>query len=107
VTNINVHIKELDQVVFHPKRLLIMSFLIAIGPLAQGDLKKKCELTWGELTAHLKQLEKAKYIGQRHIPTLKGPRAVVNVTETGNDIYNLTLNKLKEFLTIDKRELTN
>jgi DNA-binding MarR family transcriptional regulator len=77
-----------------------MSFLIAIGPLTQGDLKKKCELTWGELTAHLKQLEKAEYIDQTHIPTLKGPRAVVNVTEAGIEIYNQTLNKLKEFLTI-------
>jgi DNA-binding MarR family transcriptional regulator len=101
VTNINVHIKELDHVVFHPKRLLMMSFLIAIGPLTQGELKKKCELTWGEITAHLKQLEKAKFIEQTHIPTLKGPRAVVNITEKGIDIYNLTLNKLKEFLSVN------
>ena len=99
MTNINVHIKELDQVVFHPKRLLLMSFLITIGPLTQGDLKKKCELTWGELTAHLKQLEKAQYTEQKHIPTLKGPRAVVSVTESGIESYNATLKKLKEFLT--------
>lgn len=98
MTNIDVHIKELDQVIFHPKRLLIMSFLIAIGPLTQGDLKNKCELTWGELTAHLKQLEKMKYIDQSHIPTLKGPRAVVKITNIGIETYNDTLSKLRSFL---------
>ena len=80
-----------------------MSFLISIGPLTQGELKKKYELTWGELTAHLKQLEKTKYMEQNHIPTLKGPRAVVNVTHNGIEIYNVTLNKLKEFLKDDQK----
>ena len=98
MTKIDVNIKDLDQIIFHPKRLLILSLLLALGDLSQGDLKKRCELTWGELTAHLKQLEKATYIKQKHIPTLKGPRRVVSITMIGIQKYNETLLKLQEFL---------
>ena len=89
----DIPIKDLDHIIFHPKRLLVLSFLLALGQLI-----KKCDLTWGELTAHLKQLEKAKYINQYHVPTLKGPRAVVKITQEGIQNYNITLEKLKAFL---------
>jgi len=95
---IDVKIKELDQKIFHPKRILLMSFLIALGSVSQGDLKKKCELTWGELTSHLKQLEKANYVTERQVPTIKGPRSIITVTQQGIKAYKLTLSQLKHFL---------
>jgi DNA-binding MarR family transcriptional regulator len=90
--------REIDSNLFHPKRLLIISLLVAIGPLTQGDLKKKCQLTWGALTAHLKQLQKAQYVDQQYIITLKGPRALVDVTQKGIEVYNKTLSQLKHFI---------
>ncbi len=89
---------EIDPSLFHPKRLLIISLLVAIGPLTQGDLKKKCKLTWGALTAHLKQLQKAQYVDQRYVITLKGPRVLVDVTQRGLKVYNKTLSQLKHFI---------
>ncbi len=88
--------REIDPVLFHAKRLLIISLLVAIGPLTQGALLKKCQLTWGALTAHIKQLQKAEFIEQKHIITLKGPRALVDVTQKGIQIYHNTLTQLKE-----------
>lgn len=90
--------REIDPNLFNPKRLLIISLLVAIGPLTQGTLKKKCQLTWGALTAHLKQLQKAQHIEQRHVITLKGPRALVDVTQKGIEVYNKTLSQLKQFI---------
>ena len=90
--------REIDPVLFNVKRLLIISLLVALGPLTQGDLQKKCQLTWGALTAHLKQLQNAQYIKQRHVITLKGPRALVDITENGIQVYYHTLDKLKEFV---------
>ena len=90
--------KEIDSILFNPKRLLIISLLVAIGPLTQGDLQKKCQLTWGAITAHIKQLQKAQYIRQRDVITLKGPRVLVDVTEKGLQVYYDTLIQLKDFV---------
>ncbi|MFX1507078.1 MAG: transcriptional regulator [Promethearchaeota archaeon] len=90
--------REIDPVLFNAKRLLIISLLVALGPLTQGDLQKKCQLTWGALTAHIKQLQKAQYIEQRHVITLKGPRALVDITQSGIQVYHDTLAQLKAFV---------
>ncbi|MFX0185207.1 MAG: transcriptional regulator [Candidatus Hodarchaeota archaeon] len=90
--------RGIDPVLFNAKRLLIISLLVALGPLTQGDLQKKCQLTWGALTAHLKQLQKAQYIEQRHVITLKGPRALVDITQNGIQVYHNTLAQLKAFV---------
>jgi DNA-binding MarR family transcriptional regulator len=98
-------IDEIDPILFHPKRLLIMSLLIAIGPMTQGELLKKCQLTWGAITAHIKQLEKVEYINQKHILTLKGPRVLVDVTRRGLSVYNETLVQLKQFVRVVENQL--
>ena len=90
--------REIDPVLFNANRLLIISLLVALGPLTQGDLQKKCQLTWGALTAHLKQLQKAQYIEQKHVITLKGPRALVDITQSGIQVYYNTLDKMKDFV---------
>lgn len=92
------NIKEIDKILFNPKRLLIMSLLIAVGPITQGEIQKKCQFSWGAITAHINQLEKANYIKQGHQLTLKGPRVQVLVTEKGIEAYRDTLQKLKKFV---------
>ena len=97
-------IKKADQLIFHPKRLMIMSLLIAIGPMTQGQLRKKCNLTWGSIPSHLERLEKAEYITQQDVITRKGPRVLVKVTSKGADNYKETLSNIKQFLTRIKVE---
>lgn len=95
-------LKKIDPLLFHTKRLIILSLLIAIGPLTQGNLRKKGQLTWGTLTAHLKQLERAGYIQQKDVISIYGPRVLVNITEKGLKIYDETLLQLKEFIDTSK-----
>jgi DNA-binding MarR family transcriptional regulator len=93
-------IKKADPLIFHPKRLMIMSLLIAIGPMAQGQLRKKCNLTWGSIPTHLERLEKAEYITQRDVITRKGPRVLVKVTSKGIINYKNTLGNIQHFLKV-------
>lgn len=91
-------IKKADPIIFHPKRLMIMSLLIAIGPMTTGQLRKKCNITWGSIPSHLKRLEKAGYITQRDIITRKGPRVLVDVTSKGTSNYKKTMINFQHFL---------
>ena len=91
-------IKKADPLIFHPKRLMIMSLIIAIGPMTQGQLRKKCNITWGSIPSHLKRLENAGYITQRDVITRKGPRILVDVTSKGANSYKKTLVNFQHFL---------
>ena len=95
-------IKKADPLIFHPKRLMIMSLLIAIGPMTQGQLRKKCNITWGSIPSHLKRLENAGYITQRDVITRKGPRILVVVTSKGAYNYKKTLVNFQQFLAENK-----
>lgn len=50
------------------------------------------------MTSHLKQLEKANYVTERQVPTIKGPRSIITVTQQGIKVYESTLTQLKKFL---------
>jgi DNA-binding MarR family transcriptional regulator len=91
-------IKKADPLIFHPKRLMIMSLLIAIGPMTQGQLRKKCNITWGSITTHLERLERVEYITQRDVITRHGPRVLVDVTSKGANNYKKTLANFQHFL---------
>jgi DNA-binding MarR family transcriptional regulator len=97
-------IKKADPLIFHPKRLMIMSLLIAIGPMTQGQLRKKCNISWGSIPSHLKRLENAGYITQRDIITRKGPRVLVDVTSNGANNYKKTLLNFQNFLEEIKKD---
>ena len=81
-----------------------MSLLIAIGPMTQGQLRKKCNISWGSISSHLKRLEKAGYITQRDVITRKGPRVLVDVTSKGANSYKNTLVNFQHFLEETKKE---
>ncbi len=86
--------------VFHePHRLAIMSMLCG-GSQGQSfnDLKRKCELTDGNLSRHLKTLEEAgairvakQFVGVR-------PNTTVQVTELGRESFIHYLQALEEVL---------
>ncbi|MHA2247440.1 MAG: transcriptional regulator [Candidatus Hodarchaeales archaeon] len=99
-------IKQADPIIFHPKRLLIMSLLIAVGPLTQGELKKKCKITWGSITTHLNRLQEVGYVVQRHVISRKGPRVLVDVTTKGINVYKETLANFQRFFGRMERSLT-
>ena len=75
-----------------------MSLLLAIGPISQGDLRQKCNLTWGSLTSHLQKLEEIGYITQQRSLTLKGARILVEVTREGTKNYKVTLTRFQNLV---------
>lgn len=82
-----------------------MSLLVAIGPLTQGELKKKCKITWGSITTHLNRLQDVDYVAQRHVIPRKGSRVLVDVTTKGISAYKETLANFQQFLGRMENEL--
>jgi len=89
---------SIEHQLFNKNRLIILSLLYALGPLTQGELREKCQLTWGSFSGHIDILEKLALIHQFSVPTLKGVRKRIDITKKGIISYNLLLENLSKFL---------
>lgn len=87
----------LDRVIHERARLSILTSLITNPkPLAFADLKELCSLTDGNLSRHLRVLEKAKLVeivkGQDH----NRPLTVCRITAAGRKRYLEYLSTLEQ-----------
>jgi DNA-binding HxlR family transcriptional regulator len=87
----------LDRVIHERARLSILTSLITNSdPLTFNDLKQMCSLTDGNLSRHLRVLEKAQLV-----QILKGhdrnrPQTVCRITSTGRKRYVEYLSTLEQ-----------
>lgn len=86
--------RELDPVLIHPKRLLIMSLLMGLGRMAPAELKERLNITWGSLASHLQKLEDVGFILQLSQLTEVGKRKSIEITSRGVSTYQSTLDTL-------------
>jgi len=80
----------LNEVIHQPARLRIMAVLAAISPERQvtfGFLKAACDLTDGNLGAHLRRLEEAGYITIVKTFVRQKPQTYVQITEAGRAAF--------------------
>jgi DNA-binding MarR family transcriptional regulator len=80
----------LNEVIHQPARLRIMAVLAAISPERQvtfGFLKSACDLTDGNLGAHLRRLEEAGYITIVKAFVRQKPQTYVQITEAGRAAF--------------------
>ena len=80
----------LNEVIHQPARLRIMATLAAISPERQvtfGYLKAACDLTDGNLGAHLRRLEEAGYITIVKTFVQQKPQTYVQITEAGRAAF--------------------
>ena len=89
---------KFDDVVFHPKRFVILTVLFLFKEMTEGDLAKAAGMSWGSLSTHLKKLEEKGYIERRKAITVRGVRTVVRITELGYSKYREEVEKLKKVL---------
>ena len=76
----------LNEIIHQPARLRIMSILAAISPERQATfafLKAACDLTDGNLGAHLRKLEEAGYITITKAFVRQKPQTYVEITPAG------------------------
>ncbi len=89
---------SLDRELMNPKRFLIATLLYALGPKTMGDLAKALNLTWGDLDSNVRRLREKGYVKTLKVPTLKGPRTVVALTEKGVEEYEKLVKQLRTLL---------
>jgi DNA-binding MarR family transcriptional regulator len=92
---------ELDNVIHQPVRLRIMASLVSLDNGGQVDftyLKKRLDLTDGNLGAHLTKLEEAGYVRIEKAFVDKKPRTYVQVTGKGRDAFEGHVAALRDIL---------
>ncbi len=81
---------SLNELIHQPARLRIMAILAAISPERQatfGFLKATCELTDGNLGAHLRRLEEAGYVTIVKTFVRQKPQTYVEITAAGRRAF--------------------
>ena len=96
-------VEELDPVLMHPKRFLIVSLLYMLGPQAMSFIQKTLKIEWGPLYTHLRRLEEEGYIRSRKVITPWGPRTIIELTDKGSKAYHELVEKLNKIASASRR----
>ncbi|MCE4611416.1 MAG: transcriptional regulator [Desulfurococcales archaeon] len=94
---------SVDDVLARPKRLAITALLYLRGPATMAELRRALGLSWGDLDSNLRALREAGYVEVRRIPTLRGPRTVVSLTQLGRKRFEDTVEALERLVAEVKR----
>lgn len=90
---------HLERIFHEPGRLTIMSQLLgAPGGLTFTELKKVCDLTDGNLSRHLKALEKAEAIVVKKSFVKNRPQTLVALSDQGRGDFMAYLQALEAVL---------
>jgi DNA-binding MarR family transcriptional regulator len=92
---------ELDNIIHQPVRLRIMASLVSLDRDEQVDftyLKKRLDLTDGNLGAHLTKLEEAGYVKIEKTFVDKKPKTYVRATGQGRDSFEGHVAALRDIL---------
>lgn len=90
---------HLERVFHEPGRLTIMSNLLgAPDGLTFSELKKQCDLTDGNLSRHLKALEKVKAVTIKKRFVKNRPQTKVTLSDRGREDFMAYLQALEAVL---------
>ncbi len=88
---------DIDKLIHEPARLLIMSYLIITESADFIFLRSQINLTWGNLSSHIKKLEEVGYVKVIKKFIKKKPHSMVSITELGKKNYREYREKMKRF----------
>ncbi len=91
----------LDRIIHQPVRLRIMAALVVLEPGEQVEfthLRDMLEVTDGNLGAHLRKLEDAKYIEVEKVFVGRKPKTFVEASVLGRYTFEAHVAALQEIL---------
>ena len=91
-------IAALDEVIHGRVRLGIMAYLSGAGSADFAALKKRLDLTDGNLSIHLRKLEEAGYVSLEKRFIGKKPNTCVSLTETGRGAFMAYLDAIGQLV---------
>lgn len=99
----NHPVHQINDLIHAKVRLGIMSLLMTYGQCDFTFLKKRLEITDGNLGAHIQKLEQANYISVEKTFVGRKPKTNVQVTELGSTAYQEYIETLESLLKMTQR----
>jgi len=87
-----------DPLLHQAVRSKLISLLIANEELPFKALKELLEVTDGNLSSHLKKLEKEDYVCIEKTFEGKRPKTVIHITKVGRKAFEIYIEALKSFI---------
>ncbi len=89
---------DIDEIIHQRTRLSIMASLAGVDSLDFNELKADLQLTDGNLSTHLSQLDKAGYINITKKFKAKKPKTIVTISAQGRIALKNYINMLQSLL---------
>jgi DNA-binding HxlR family transcriptional regulator len=89
---------QIDRVIHEKGRLPIMSLLAATAELSFTELRDTLKMTDGNLTAHLRTLQQAGYVGLTKTFQNRRPLTTCSLTRAGRDAFKGYIDLLEQIV---------
>jgi len=89
---------EVNKLIHAPIRLGIMTILNSVNKANFIYLRKKLEVTDGNLSSHMEKLESAGYVKVKKVFTDKKPNTIYSIREKGKKAFRGYLEHLEKIL---------
>lgn len=81
-------IKDLDSLIHSPARLSIMANLYVLESADFTFLLNQTQLTWGNLSTHVRKLEESGYVEVEKSFVGRKPKTMLSLSEKGRNAFN-------------------
>ncbi len=88
----------IDKIIHEPARFKIMAHLYIVESADFLFIKTQTELTFGNLSSHIKKLEKAGYVRVKKDFVDNKPHTMLELTKKGRDAFDEYRKEMKEVL---------
>ena len=99
-----VGFEDLNLVIHEKTRLAIMTFLVSAREASFSEMRDELKLTDGNLTLHMKVLEKHGYARVHKSLVRRRPRTTYHVTERGVRAFQEYVSVLERILDLGRRQ---
>jgi DNA-binding MarR family transcriptional regulator len=89
-------IQNIDKLIHEPARLLLMSHLFVVESADFLFLQRQTGLTWGNISSHLRKLEKAGYVAVEKEFIDKKPHTTLKLTDKGRRAFKEYRRNMKQ-----------
>ena len=89
-------IQNIDKLIHEPARLLLMSHLFVVESADFLFLQRQTGLTWGNISSHLRKLEKAGYVAVEKEFIDKKPHTTLKLTDKGRRAFKEYRKNMKQ-----------
>ena len=79
--------QDLNAVIHERTRLAILTYLVSVRESSFTELKQELDLTDGNLTLHMKALQKHRYVNVEKTQVERRPRTLYRMTSKGDEAF--------------------